>query len=253
MGISGFVVDWYGERNPYLDKSFALLQQVAAEKHFQVALMYDETENNNGQATNDTLEAFEKAYKAYIGPEAPAHGAYLTYKDRPVIFIFPKQGHTNWDRVREQVKSWAAPPFLIYKDVPPAEYAGNFDGYYPWVHPGKAGWSSDGSDWGKQYLEAFYERTREKYPQAITVGAAWPGFDDSRAKWGLNRYMNARCGKTFEETLQIFRTYYNESESVPFLLVETWNDYEEGTAVERTANRGCGNNSRTTAEPYAQK
>jgi hypothetical protein len=251
MGISGFVVDWYGNRSPYLDKSFATLERVADEKHFQVALMYDETENNNGQATGDTLDALDKAYKAYIGPDAPARNAYLTYQGRPVIFIFPKQGHTNWDRVRDEVKGWTAPPLLIYKDVPPEEYAADFDGYYPWVHPGKAGWSADGSDWGQQYLDAFYQRTKEKYPKAITVGAAWPGFDDSRAKWGLNRYMNPRCGKTFEETLQLFRSYYNQSESVPFLMVETWNDYEEGTAVERPV-KGCGN-ARETSGPYAQR
>lgn len=252
MGISAFVVDWYGNRNAYLDKSFALLQQVAAEKHFQVALMYDETANDNGQVTSDAIEALDRAYKTYIGPDAPARETYLTYQDRPVIFIFPKVGHTDWNRVREQLKTWAAPPLLIYKDTPPTEFAANFDGYYPWVHPGK-GWSHDGSDWGKQYLEAFYQRTREKYPQAIVVGAAWPGFDDSRAKWGLNRYMDARCGKTFEETLQVFRDHSSESDSVPFLLVETWNDYEEGTAVERPLNRGCGDRSRDTSGPSARQ
>ena len=67
-----------------------------------------------------------------------------------------------------------------------------------------------------------------KYADKIAIGAAWPGFDDSRASWGLNRHMDARSGKTFEETLGFYRRYYSDSNPLPFLLIETWNDYEEG-------------------------
>src|ERR1700682_1970699 len=35
LGISGFVVDWYGDREPFLDRSYALLQPIAAEKNFK--------------------------------------------------------------------------------------------------------------------------------------------------------------------------------------------------------------------------
>ena len=34
LGISGFVVDWYGDREPFLDRSYALLQSIAAEQNF---------------------------------------------------------------------------------------------------------------------------------------------------------------------------------------------------------------------------
>jgi hypothetical protein len=44
--------------------------------------------------------------------------------------------------------------------------------------------------------------------------------------------MNPRCGKTFDDTLRLFRRYYNEQRQLPFLMIETWNDYEEGTAIE---------------------
>src|SRR5256885_11933691 len=36
LGITGFVVDWYGEREPFLDKSYALVQSVAATRDFHV-------------------------------------------------------------------------------------------------------------------------------------------------------------------------------------------------------------------------
>jgi hypothetical protein len=246
MGIYAFVVDWYGNRRPFLDRSYAIMQQIAAEMDFHVALMYDETQEPNGRATEDALDAMDMAYKRYIGPGTPGRDAYLLYQGRPVIFIFPKKGNTDWNVVRQQVNTWETPPWLIYKDQPPAQYLKAFDGQYAWVHPGR-GWKADGSDWGEEYLKKFYVKMRTRYPDQIAVGGAWPGFDDSRASWSLNRYMDGRCGKTFEDTLRMFRQYYDDSHPLPFLLIATWNDYEEGTAIEaglprcheRSAQRGA--------------
>jgi hypothetical protein len=241
MGIYGFAIDWYGDRHPFLDRSTALLFKMASDAHFHVCLMYDETQEDNGHATDDALEAFDEAYKAYIGPEAPGHDAYIYYNGRPVIFIFPKRGHTDWNRVRAMVNNWPSPPLLIYKDDPPEQYAGAIDGMYAWVHPGSRGWTPDGSDWGKEYLENFYEKMKTKHADKIPVGAAWPGFNDTRASWSLNRHMDQRCGKTFEDTLAIYHRYYDQSNPLPYLLIATWNDYEEGTAIEQGLAR-CDKN-----------
>ena len=229
MGIYAFAVDWYGERRPFEDNSYAILQRVASEEKFHVCLMYDETQEDNGHATEDALQAFDKAYRAYIGPDAPGREAYVTYNDRPVIFIFPKRGHTDWSRVREAVNQWDRPPILIYKDQPPPEYAKDFDGLYAWVHPGRA-WDPKGSDWGKEYLEKFYEKSQGS--GKLLVGGVWPGFNDTKASWSLNRHMDRRCGQTFEDTLKLFHRYDDSERPMPFILIATWNDYEEGTQIE---------------------
>jgi Glycosyl hydrolase family 71 len=229
MGIYGFAVDWYGERRPFEDNSYAILQRVASEENFHVCLMYDETQEDNGHATEDALEAFDKAYRAYIGPHAPGREAYVTYNDRPIIFIFPKRGHTDWDRVRNAVDQWERPPILIYKDQPPPRYAKDFDGLYAWVHPGRA-WDPKGGDWGKEYLEKFYEKNQGS--GKLLVGGIWPGFNDTRASWSLNRHMDRRCGQTFEDTLKLFHRYDDSEHPMPFMLIATWNDYEEGTQIE---------------------
>ncbi len=231
MGIYAFAIDWYADREPFLDRSTAVVAQVSRQMQFHYALMYDETEENNGHATDDALAAMDEAYKNYIGPEASSRDAYLLYQGRPVVFVFPKRGGTNWDQVRQMVNTWDAPPWLIYKDDPPPQYAKDFDGEYAWVHPGQK-WMPDGSDWGKDYLDRFYQKMRNKYPSKIVVGGAWPGFNDRRASWSLNRHMDTRCGKTFDDTLSMFRKYYDYSHPLPFLLIATWNDYEEGTAIE---------------------
>lgn len=232
LGISGFVVDWYGDREPFLDQSYALIQSIAAEKNFRVAVMYDESNKAAAEATDDALVAFDKLYTSYLSPASPGRAAYLTYQDRPVIFIFPKAGKTDWGRVREETSKWSSPPLLIYQ-YRKTPYVDSLDGFYAWVNPGQKGWAPDGSHWGEDYLKNFYRGMQSKYPDKIAIGAAWAGFDDSKASWSLNRHMSQRCGKTLSDTLSLAQENSLPDHPLPFVLIVTWNDYEEGTAIER--------------------
>ena len=242
MGISGFVVDWYGDREPFLDKSYALLQRLAAEQNFSVAMMFDEADQPSDQATDDALAAFDKFHETYLAADAAGRSAYLEYHGRPVIFIFPKGGHTDWNRVRAETSRWNPPPLLIHEYAPgPMEKV--FDGFYAWINPGKTGWTANGSNWGEEYLRNFYQAMQKQYADKIAVGAAWPGFDDRNASWGLNRYMARRCGATFTDTMKLSQDYASAGNALPFVLVATWNDYEEGSAIERgleTCKAGSG-------------
>jgi len=232
LGISGFVVNWYGPSHQFEDHSYSLLQEVAGANEFSVAIMYDENADDPGHSTDDAINDLQYAYEHYIATDARQNSsAYLRYDGRPVIFIFPKGGNTDWGRVRQAVNAWPTPPVLIYKDIDSRD-ANVFDGFYAWVRPDR-GWSADGKNWGQQYLENFYNKMTSSYPDKIAVGAAWPGFDDSRASWSRNRHMNSRCGRTFEDSLRLFRRYYNDQHPLPFMLIVTWNDYEEGTAIEK--------------------
>jgi len=90
----------------------------------------------------------------------------------------------------------------------------------------------DGSNWGDQYLSDFYHTMDSKYADKIIVGGAWSGFNDVKASWGLNRHISARCGQTYTDTLNFWRGYFPADSPPPFIMVETWNDHEEGTAIE---------------------
>jgi glycosyl hydrolase family 99 len=240
MNISGFVVNWYGPRKEFEDQSYALLQQAAAQSAgFKVAAQYDEAVDHPGYDTDAVIVDLQYLFDRYIGPNAgPTRSAYLRYNGRPVVFIFPKESQTDWNRIRQVTKSWPDPPLLIYKDQND-RYPDAFDGYYAWVQPGRNGWARDGSNYGEDYLNYFYRNMQEHHPDKIAVGAVWPGFDDSRASWSRNRHIAYRCGKTFEDVLRIYRKYYGSQNASPYLLVETWNDYEEGTDVERSITH-CG-------------
>lgn len=229
-GIDAFVIDWYGDREPFIDKSYALMQSAAAKQGFHVAMLYDETHDPNG-ATDQTVADLTMFRNMYLSSRASGHQAYLTYQGRPVIFIFPTQGHTNWDQVRKIVDKWKPKPFLIDEFLP-KDYVDAFDGFYAWINPGPKGWAPDGSHWGKGYLDHFYRTMRSQYSDRIIVGGAWPGFNDAKASWSLNRHMSARCGQTYSDTLNFWKSYFPPDQPIPFMMLETWNDYEEGSEIE---------------------
>ena len=232
MGISAFVVDWYGDRQPFIDQSYATMQKIAAKNKFRVAMMYDETDEEVG-ATDETIADFTMFRDAYLLPSnSPGREAYLTYQGHPVIFIFPKGLHTDWNKVRAFVSSWNPAPFLI-DEGPPGPDASAFDGFYPWFYIGSKGWAADGGNWGEQSLGSFYQTMRDKYPDKIIVGGAWAEFNDDKASWGLNRHIAARCGQTYKDTFNFWRRDFPADDPIPFMMVETWNDYEEGSAIER--------------------
>jgi len=230
MGISAFVVDWYGDREPFIDRSYSVMQTIAAKQKFHVAMMYDETSDEDG-ATDLAIADFTMFHDTYLSPKSPGHQAYLTYGGRPVIFIFPKGGHTDWSKVHAFVAKWNPAPLLIYENLPAGD-ANAFDGFYAWINPGDKGWTTDGSNWGEDYLSSFYRTMLSKYSDKIVVGGAWSKFDDQKASWGLNRHISARCGQTFSDTFNFWRRDLGNNDPPPFLMIETWNDYEEGTAIE---------------------
>jgi hypothetical protein len=251
MGISAFVVDWYGDREPFIDRSYALMQTSAARENFRVAMMYDETDEEDG-ATDQTVADFTMFHDTYLSSKAPGHPAYLTYEGRPVIFIFPKGRHTDWNRLRTQVNKWNIPPLLIFENLP-GPSADAFDGFYAWINPGEKGWAADGKNWGEQYLNEFYQTMQSKYSDKIIVGGVWSSFDDSKAAWGLNRHISAQCGQTFADTSNLWHKYFPPDDLLPFVMIETWNDHEEGTSIEDGIPT-CGSGSQEhSLDPLAVK
>jgi hypothetical protein len=230
LGVAGFVVDWYGNRDPFIDQSYAVIQNVAAKNKFNVAMMYDESDGEEG-ATDQVIADLTMFHETYLLANSPGHQAYLTYQGRPVIFVFPHGNHTDWAQVRNAVNQWSSPPWLIQENLP-GPHPDAFDGFYPWVNPGPDGWAADGSNWGDRYLADFYKNMAEKYSDKIVVGGAWPQFDDRKASWSLNRHISARCGQTYRDSSELWKKYFPTGQVIPFMLIQTWNDYEEGSQIE---------------------
>ena len=70
-------MDWYGDREPFIDKATGLLQLEAAEQNFSIAMMYDETRQGVVAATDDALVAFDSFHEKYLNPAIAGSQAYL--------------------------------------------------------------------------------------------------------------------------------------------------------------------------------
>lgn len=241
MGISGFVVDWYGPPSglsndtdrAFIDQATAELIHQSEARGFKVALMYDEgTLSNTVPLT--TLRQTHAISDLLYAQRYFTSPAYLNIDGHPALFIFPYlevDPNITWSHVRNQLGITVT---LLDEDPNPADQPHDvqFDGFYAWVQPSHYPWPLDGTDWGGDYLTWFYNLMAglgPTYTSRVAVGGVWSGFDDSNAPWGRYpyRYMWPRCGQTWRDTWQLARQY-----NPPYVMIDTWNDFEEGTGVE---------------------
>ena len=103
--------------------------------------------------------------------------------------------------------------------------------FYPWLQ----GWNDDGSIWGEEYINWFYRTIvdfKENNKVEFITGAVWPGFDDRNASWGQDRWIDRQDGNLYETLWELINdTYKNE---VDWVILETWNDFNEGSEIEPT-------------------
>lgn len=226
-GLSGFVVDWYAGVSPHIDEGFEVMLD-AADNDFSVGLVYDygslrwgvDNPEDSEAVTLQMVTDLEEAHARYM-----THPSYLTEDGRPVVFLWVYDDITpDLAKVREALEALDPPPMLF--DLHPDEAsAPSVDGFFAWA-------DLDG-EFGEDYLSWFYDTQDALYPDHRAIGAAWPGFDDSLASWGEGRYQDPRCGATLYDTLELAADHMDATGATPALFqLVTWNDYEEGTAIE---------------------
>jgi hypothetical protein len=236
-GIDGFVVDWYGPPDglpndtdrEFIDRATDELLQQSEGRGFYTAIMYDEgTVSRAGVPTTayQTRVISDLLYaRRYL-----TLPAYLLVNRRPAVFVFPYDDvdpYIDWTEVRNQLGITVT---LFDKDPNPdhPKHDAQFNGFYAWVQPTGGEWSPDCTEWGEGYLTWFYNTMASPtYAEKGTVGGVWPGFDDSLAPWGSGRCMSRRCGRTWRDTWRLAEQY-----DPPIVMIQTWNDFEEGTDVE---------------------
>jgi hypothetical protein len=241
LGISGFVVDWYGPPaglsndtdRAFVDQATAELIRQAEMRGFKVALMYDEgTLSNTVPLT--TLRQTRAISDLLYARRYFTSPAYLNISGHPALFVFPYpqvDPDIDWSQARSQLGITLT---LLDEDPNPDDQPHDvqFDGFYAWVQPPSSGWREDGTEWGHDYLTWFYgvmAGLAPTYTTRVAVGGVWPGFDDSQAPWGIPpyRYMWRRCGQTWRDTWQLADQF-----TPPYVMIATWNDFEEGSDIE---------------------
>jgi hypothetical protein len=219
-GIQGVIVDWYGKDSSFEDQA---TQTIFAEskRHsgFKFAIMEDagglKTGDKTGEVISDLIYANQKYAQA---------SNYMRFNGRPVYFFFGVEAlGINWSAVRSQVPG---NPLFIFE---------NADGYTLNYSDGAFGWANDftsdhTNNWGQAYLADFYARSLSS--SRYTFGSTWKGFNDALASWGSGRVLGQQCGQTWLNTFKELNKHYSSGKQLQSLQLVTWNDYEEGTALE---------------------
>jgi len=221
-GIDGVVMVWYGPNNP-IDQAAQLVMK-GAESHpgFTFALMIDhgaiQWDSCNGCAPPQALIA----QLQYLEQNYFSSPAYLKMNGQPVVTDFDIDlfYQIDWTAVKQALSS--NPAFIFQNDTGFSH--AESDGAYSWVIPTI-------TDYGASYLADFYS-TGAQFPTKQTWGAAYKGFNDSLATWGMHRIMGQQCGQTWLQTFAEINKVYSANHPLPAMQLVTWNDYEEGSEME---------------------
>jgi hypothetical protein len=252
-GISGQIVDWYGPGTTAdLALPFVLANAEASGGKYEFALMIDKGYFQDH--CGNTVACLNSAL-SYIATHYASSTAYL--KDpsgHPLVFFFINEYYpTQYALLSDPGIESGDTRFVMYEPNGfPGQDAPNTVGEYSWVGPADSSYTttsgSEGTfawdaDFGFGDLTSFFDHAAAN-PGSMVVSAAYKGFDDNLANWSGNRIIDQQCGMTW---LQSFHhtgafggsaTYLGNlndlalGHHVDMVMIDTWDDYEEGTEIE---------------------
>jgi len=254
------LVDFYGPVDPNQSFNFTTTNAVFTDLNgrsgypLKFGIMEDKgalisrcpTSNQTESATLTCLQNALNSDMDYIKANYASSGVYFTDGGNPVIFSFvtkavwPILTATDWDAIWSAVKAHTdtySAPFKYIHQFGSFTGAAYDNGRFGWVQPPvysstQQFWWGSSTSASPTYLDNFYSAGLTR-PTQLTIGALYKGFDDNNASWGKNRVIAQQCGQVLLKTANEISKYFGgSSPQIPYVQVITWNDYEEGTAVE---------------------
>lgn len=216
QGLAGAFLDWYGPGSRE-DKALLVLKPALEKRGMQFALCVDGGTKAIKSATTDALRTSALlTVLAYARNTYFASPAYLRHDSKPVILFFGfATADFDWPTIRRAyadcklIFRWERNP--QYSDRP---YA---DGYF--------GWTDDSEEW--------IANVKARAPGKLIIfglNGRFNNTDPALCPWGVghNKVIDAHGGMTFQTQLAIARKH----PEIEYLSVNTWNDYEEKSALE---------------------
>jgi len=224
-GIDGAIIAWYGPGDSPRNRAMTSLLRTAEQRGFLVAVSVDTgaVQDCIKHGCDETAEV--ASLINYVVQNYASSSAYWRWKGRPVVTFFGMEKHQiDWGRVRSSVRG---EPLFIFRN------SGGFsapesDGAFAWI---AAETVKPSDPIAQEYLERFYQKAKQVGGK-LTIGSAYKGFDDSMASWGKGKHLDQRCGQTWLDTFAIINQTFSQNRQLDALIIPTWNDYEEGTAIE---------------------
>jgi hypothetical protein len=225
-GMTGVIADWYGTANTFIENATTLLMHEAeAHSGFEFAIMEDKGSVGQAAASNgcDVTNQFISDL-TYIASHYESSPAYMKVNGRPVVFLFGVDAfYIDWSRA---ISSIPGNPLLVLRGINGLTSA-SADGGFSWVN------IQTPTPFNPELnLQDSFFQAAQKSPQRLAVGTAFKGFNDTLASWGTDRVIDQDCGQTWIQSFSEIGKFHSSGNQLPTLQIATWNDYEEGTAIE---------------------
>lgn len=225
-GIQGAIVDWYGPASTLADASTKLVMKEAeAHTGFTFAIVEDAgalitaAEQNGCDATTQLISDLNYIFSTYASSPA-----YMKVNGKTPVFMFGVTGwYEDWSRVQAALPSSAV---LVFRGGEGLHFSAS-GGAFQWLDIN----SNDPFDEQIGAQDSFYGAAASN-PNLVILGSAYKGFNDTAAEWSTNRVVDQHCGQTWLDTFADVGKHYSASNQLSAVQVVTWNDYEEGTAIE---------------------
>jgi hypothetical protein len=234
-GVDGVIVDWYGQHDGNgqpepIDVAWRKsLPELAKFPDMTFSIMVDAGTYNFNRCKGCDITQTVLSQLDYLSSEYFSSHQYLRYDGHPVVFEFGLDwsGKVDWSRIQ------AAHPEISWVHIHKQGFDRDYSaGAFVWVAPGKAANKTSVANLSE--LKEFYRYAKTE-PSKIATGGVFKGFDDLMAAWAKpndKHYMPQACGATWLQTFDLINQNYSATRQLPYLQLITWNDYEEGTALE---------------------
>jgi hypothetical protein len=226
-GISGVIIDWHGPSSTTINNTAMLMKKEAEGQNgqFEFAIMEDAGALSSSASANhcDVTDQIIDDLNT-IATQFSVSSAYLRMNGRPIVFFFDVDTYyIDWNRVASSV---SGNPIFLFRGKDGLSHA-QTDGAYQWADIN----STDPFDMQLAAQDQFYSAAVAS-PSQLAFGSAYAGFNDTLAAWSTDRFIHQSCGQTWLDTFTEVSKFYSSSHQLPAIQVVTWNDYEEGTAIE---------------------
>ena len=260
-GCDAVLVDYYGTLDPSKAFNLATTNAIFSDTSSRAGypLKFGIVEDKgalkpicptSGQTSAWTVACLQNALikeMDYIHTHYTNSPAYWRDGGQPVLAYFggptdwPVLSVTDWYSVWTTVKAHTDNYTVPFKFI--FQYGGKFtanswdNGRYAWAQPPtftatQQFWWGSRSNPTPVYLDSFYSNALIN-PSQLAIGALYKAFDDNNASWSGNRVVAQQCGQVLMDTAKEINKYYGGSGAqIPYVQLVTWNDYEEGTALE---------------------
>ncbi len=240
LGIDAFVVEWLPKDENYstgfetiglrglLNTAHDLNQRYADKGfEFHIIMAYHD----------DKKDALDERF-TFIADSILSHPAYygaIEGELLPLYIYHTPTGHSAQEIRQSADEILPEKTVLAWNEGYDWDVFKEMDLLYPWVQPMNKEWDDlQGLKWGDDYLDFEYTNMNQTYDSHgvfFAIGTVWPGYDDRNWSLGDDHWIDRQDTLTYHQTWEKILNY-NGSLDMPWVLIESWNDFNRGTHID---------------------